>query len=291
MRNSSAANSVASSPPVPARISSTTLRAALASLVVSSCRISSSRVARSAPRRSCSSCASAYISSLLARPASISVVSACWRRRAVWRWYSSTTCLISASALFVSAYDLWSVRIAGSASLWVSSWWVFSSCASFSIIMDGGLPRASGPGREGGGRGSERRHGIRSDRGGGRAGGRRRRGFRQQPVLAQRLDQGDDGDLEHVVGRLLGGDLLQHEPGEDQRGEQRRRPPARGQAEHLIGDSGDQRHEQQPGAARDHERRRLRGEREGPDREQQDEQQEARAAARMQAALRARALD
>src|ERR1700730_17345437 len=195
MRNSSAANSVASSPPVPARISSTTLRASLGSLGVSSCRISSSRVARSAPRRSCSSCASAYISSLLARPASISVVSACWRRRAVWRWYSSTTCLISASALFVSAYDLWSVRIAGSASLWVSSWWVFSSCASFSIIMDGGLACASGPGREGGG-GSERHRGIRGDRFGGRAGGGRRRGFRQQPVLAQRLGQGDDGDLE-----------------------------------------------------------------------------------------------
>ena len=82
----------------------------------------------------------------------------------------------------------------------------------------------------------------------------------------ERLLHRHDRDLDHVVGRLLGGDLLDQDPGGHDRPDDRVRPVPGAEPEQLVADRGDDRDEQDP--AGDHHDRRL-----PPDQAERDDRQ------------------
>ena len=85
-------------------------------------------------------------------------------------------------------------------------------------------------------------------------------------VGAERLLHGHDRDLDHVVGRLLGRDHLDEDPGLHQHLDDRVAAVPGAEAQHLVADRGDHRDQQDP--ARDHHQRRLPAdEAEGDDRD------------------------
>ena len=97
-------------------------------------------------------------------------------------------------------------------------------------------------------------------------------------VGLDRLLERHDRDLDHVVGRLLGRDLLDQDPGPHDHLDDRVRAVARAEAEELVADRGDDRDQQDP--AGDHDQRRLPADQaEGQDRQHDHHHQELRAAA------------
>ena len=80
----------------------------------------------------------------------------------------------------------------------------------------------------------------------------------------------DDGDLDHVVGRLLRGDHLDEDPGEHDRAHDRVAAEPRPELEDLVADGGDHRDEQDPAPDHD-ERLLLADQREREDREQDED--------------------
>ncbi len=123
MRNRSAAKSAASSPPAPARISSTTFFASLGSFGTSSTRISARSASRRASRLWSSSCASSRMSGSFISP---SVAVSCSTTSLYSRNFSTSGC-ISDSALecernlVVSACTAGSDISAISRSYWAST--------------------------------------------------------------------------------------------------------------------------------------------------------------------------
>src|SRR5450432_3972398 len=129
MRKISAANRVASSPPVPARISSTTFFSSFGSLGSSRTLICSS-ILRFSGSRSATSC---WAMALSSASASCSMGRACWRLSSTFfhSRYLATASSISLRPLAILRYSAPSPITAGSAIWLVSSSKRFSSCSSF----------------------------------------------------------------------------------------------------------------------------------------------------------------
>src|SRR6185295_15261846 len=251
MRNSSAAKRAASSPPVPARISTITLPSSAGSRGSRSTFSSSTSRASSVSSRSISSRTRLRISSSAASSRRAYAPASSSRTRRSCR-YASTTGSRRAISRPRRLIASTSRDVSGSASSALrSSYWRATSSRRVSrlaAVLISPAPPESAAGAEPGV--SRRRAGASRDRGGGVGESLALRQLRAaRDLLAVRLERllhRDDGDLDLIVGRALRGDHLDEDAGGHDRAHERVRAVLRPEPQDLVADARDHRDQDEP---------------------------------------------